>query len=335
MEHPFLKKIHQRAAAGNKTIAFPESWDPRILEAAYQLKRDKVVEPLLIGKEDEIQKLAKEKNIRLEGVSIYDTVKNEKEVKDLAYALYELRKEKGMSIHEATKTLERTLYVSTMLLKQNKIHGVVTGSMSPTADVIRAAGLIIKCLPGIGKASGAMIMASSKKELGSDGLFIFADVAVQEQPTAEELGQIAVASAGTAKALLGVEPIVAMLSFSTKGSAKHKDIDKVLEAMAIAKKLDPNLIIDGEMQLDAAIIPSVGQSKAKGSPVAGKANVLVFPDLDAGNIGYKLTQRFGDAIAAGPVLQGFKAPLNDLSRGCLVEDIYHTAAITACQAMMK
>ncbi|MFC1746685.1 phosphate acetyltransferase, partial [Candidatus Riflebacteria bacterium] len=290
--------------------------------------------PVLVGRGEELHRIAKENQLSLNDIEILDLDQKKKEVKDAAFQYYELRKHKGLTYHQAQQTLEKPLYFATMLLKNGAVDGVISGSMSPTADVIRASVQVVKTAPGISVVSGAMIMASPHKELGNDGLFVFADVGVNPNPDSEQLAQIACSSAQTAKALLNFDPQVALLSFSTKGSARHGDVDKVLSALESAQKMEPELKIDGELQLDAAIIPKVGESKAKGSKVAGRANVLIFPDLDAGNIGYKLVQRFGKAIAAGPIIQGLRLPMNDLSRGCKVEDIYHLAAITAVQAQM-
>jgi phosphate acetyltransferase len=246
--------------------------------------------------------------------------------------MVELRKAKGLTKTEAAKLIEDPLYLATVMIKNGDADGEVAGAMNATGDVLRPAFQYVKTLPGITVVSGAFIMILKDKEFGNDGIIVFADCAVHPNPTDKELAEIAVATAKTTKAIVGFEPRIAMLSFSTKGSAKHEMVDKVVNATRIAKEMDPSLKIDGELQADAAIIESIGKSKAPGSEIAGKANVLIFPSLEAGNIAYKLVQRLAHAEAIGPILQGMAAPINDLSRGCSVSDIVNLIAITVNQA---
>ena len=253
---------------------------------------------------------------------------------EYANLLFELRKSKGMTIEDARKKVLDPLYFGCLIIKSGDADGQISGALSTTGDTLRPALQIIKCAPGISCVSGAMLLITNAKEYGEDGVLVMGDVAVTPMPDANQLAQIAVCTAQTAKSVAGIaDPRVAMLSFSTKGSAKHEVVDKVVEATKLAKELDPTLKVDGELQADAALVPSVGQKKAPGSDIAGKANVLVAPCLEVGNIGYKLVQRLGGADAIGPILQGIARPVNDLSRGCSVDDIYKMVAITACQAM--
>ena len=248
--------------------------------------------------------------------------------------LAELRKQKGMTIEEARKLVKNPLYLGCMIIKNGDADGQISGALSTTGDTLRPALQIIKTAPGITCVSGAMLMVTKQPQYGENGVLVVGDVAVTPMPDADQLSQIAICTAQTAKSVAGFQdPRVAMLSFSTKGSAKHEVIDKVVEATRLAKEKAPELKIDGELQADAALVPSVGASKAPGSDIAGKANVLVFPNLEVGNIAYKLIQRLGDAVALGPILQGIARPVNDLSRGCSVDDVYKMVAITACQAM--
>ena len=253
-------------------------------------------------------------------------------MEEYAELLCELRKKKGMTIEPARELVKNPLYLGCLIIKSGDADGQLAGAQNTTGDVLRPALQIIKTSPGITCVSGAMLLLTIAPECGDNGVLVMGDVAVTPAPDANQLAQIAVCTARTAKAVAGIEPRVAMLSFSTKGSAKHEAVDKVVEAFNIAKELDPELVIDGELQADAALVPSVANSKAPGSPLAGNANVLVAPNLEVGNIGYKLVQRLGHATAVGPILQGIARPVNDLSRGCSIEDIYMMVAITACQA---
>ncbi|HOO94588.1 MAG TPA: phosphate acetyltransferase [Proteiniphilum sp.] len=328
-----LDSLVDRAKANKQRIVLPEGTEDRTLTAANQLIRDGVAEIILLGNPGEIEERVKK--LGLDDVyraTIIDPKNHEK--KDIyANLLLELRKKRGMTPDQAAALVEEPLYLACLMIKNGDANGEIAGAQNTTGDVLRPALQIIKTSPGVKVVSGAFIMFTKTPQYGENGTLIFADCAVMPNPTAEELASIAVASAQTARSLVGVEPRVAMLSFSTKGSAEHEMIDKVREATRLAKEMNPALLIDGELQADAALVPSVGSSKAPGSDIAGRANVLVFPTLEAGNIGYKLVQRLGNAEAVGPVLQGMAAPVNDLSRGCSVNDIYNMVVITANQAI--
>ena len=252
---------------------------------------------------------------------------------EYAQLLFQLRQKKGMTIEQARELVKNPLYLGCLIIKNGDADGQLAGARNTTGDVLRPALQIIKTSPGITCVSGAMLLLTHAPECGDNGVLVMGDVAVTPVPDANQLAQIAVCTARTAQAVAGITPRVAMLSFSTKGSAKHEVVDKVVEAFHIAQEMDPNLLIDGELQADAALVPTVGQSKSPGSPIAGKANVLVVPSLEVGNIGYKLVQRLGHATAVGPILQGIARPVNDLSRGCSIEDVYMMVAITANQAI--
>ena len=328
-----LDRMLARAKANPQRIVLPEGDEPRTLEAAEILLKDKVAKLILIGNPDEIHRMAAEKGLsHIDEAKIVDP-KNNPDLAKYAQLLYDLRKAKGMTEEEAARKAQDPLYLGCLMIKAGDADGEVAGARGTTADTIRPAFQILKTRPGVGIVSGAFLMITPAKHLGADGVLMFADCAVNPCPNAQELAQIAVSTAETARSLAGIDPKVAMLSFSTKGSAKHELIDKVTEALRIAKELAPDLSIDGELQADAALIPSVAEKKAPGSEVAGKANVLVFPDLQAGNIGYKLVERFSGADAIGPILQGIAAPVNDLSRGCKVQDIVQMVIITANQAI--
>ncbi|MDO6354126.1 phosphate acetyltransferase [Caloramator sp. CAR-1] len=326
-----MEEIKAKARANKKTIVLPEGEEIRTIKAAEIIVKEGLANLIMLGDEEKIMSIAKENGVSLEGVKIINPKKSEK-LEFYANQLYEIRKNKGMTLEKALETVKDEMYFGTMMVKMKDADGMVSGAIHSTGDLLRPAMQIIKTAPGVSIASSIFIMEVPNPNFGDNGLFIFADCAVNPNPTAEELASIAVASAMNAKNLCGMEPRVAMLSFSTKGSAKHELVDKVIEATKIAKEMAPDLMIDGELQLDAAIVPKVAELKSPGSQVAGKANVLIFPDLQSGNIGYKLVQRLANAEAIGPICQGFAAPVNDLSRGCSVEDIVNVVAITAVQA---
>ena len=332
-----LQQMLKRAQANPQRIVLPEGDEPRTLEAANLLLKDKVAKLILIGDPAVIRQMAQEKNYEYilseeSELTIMDPLTDPK-MPEYANLLFELRKAKGMTLEQATEKVKDPLYLGCLLIKNGDADGELAGARGTTADTIRPAFQILKTRPGVHIVSGAFLMFTPAKQLGEDGFLVFADCAVNPCPNAQELAEIAVTTAETAKALGGIEPRVAMLSFSSKGSAKHELVDKVLEATRIAHEMTPDLALDGELQLDAALVESVGKQKAPGSAVAGKANVLVFPDLQAGNIGYKLVERFSGADAVGPILQGIAAPVNDLSRGCKVQDIVQMVIITANQAI--
>jgi phosphate acetyltransferase len=330
-----MQGIIARAKAHKQRIVLPEGTEERTLRAADRLIAEGVADIILIGNPAEIKSLSNKYELsHIDGATLVDPLDHPKKA---AYAqlLADLRKSKGMTIEEATKLTENPLYLGCLMIKAGDAEGEIAGAQNTTGDVLRPALQIIKTQPGISVVSGTFLMFVEDHQYGEDGLLFFADCAVMPNPTAQELAEIAVSTAHTAQAIAGIKPRVAMLSFSTKGSAKHELVDKVAEATRIAKAMAPEIAIDGEMQADAALVPFIGKSKAPGSPVAGKANVLVFPNLECGNIGYKLVQRLGGAQAVGPILQGMAAPVNDLSRGCSVEDIYNMVAICANQAMKK
>ena len=329
-----IEKIIARAQSNKQRIVLPESLEERTLTAADKALADQLAEIILIGNPDEINALAQKLQLTHIGkATIIDPATSEK-TEEYAQLLYELRKKKGMTIEEARKKVMDPLYFGCLIIKSGDADGQISGALSTTGDTLRPALQIIKCSPGISCVSGAMLLITQTPQYGEEGVLVVGDVAVTPMPDASQLAQIAVCTAQTAKSVAGfAEPRVAMLSFSTKGSAKHEVVDKVVEATRMAKELNPELLIDGELQADAALVPSVGQSKSPGSPIAGKANVLVVPSLEVGNIGYKLVQRLGHATAVGPILQGIARPVNDLSRGCSIEDVYMMVAITANQAI--
>jgi len=328
-----IQDIIKRAQSNRQRIVLPEGVEERTLRAADRLLEDEVADIILIGNPSEIKSLAEQFGLfHIDKATIVDPLNHAKKAiyTDL---LYELRKDKGLTQEQAQKLTENPLYLGCLMIKSGDADGEIAGAQNTTGDVLRPAFQIIKTLPGTSVVSGAFLMFVQDNSYGADGILVFADCAVMPNPTAKELAEIAVTTAHTTRALVGVEPVVSLLSFSTKGSAQHEMIDKVVEATRIAKEMAPDLLIDGELQADAALVASVGKSKAPGSPVAGKANVLVFPTLESGNIAYKLVQRLGNAEAVGPILQGMAAPVNDLSRGCSVDDIYKMVAICANQAI--
>ncbi|MCQ2239254.1 MAG: phosphate acetyltransferase [Bacteroidaceae bacterium] len=326
--------IIARAKANKQRIVLPEAEEERTLIAADKVLADDIADLILIGNPEKVAALAKEHNLtHLDKATLIDPENCEKS-EEYAQLLCELRKKKGMTIEQARELVKNPLYLGCMIIKTNGADGQISGALSTTGDTLRPALQIIKTAPGITCVSGAMLLITKQPQYGENGILVVGDVAVTPMPDADQLAQIAVCTAQTAKSVAGfADPRVAMLSFSTKGSAKHEVVDKVVEATRLAKEKDPSLKVDGELQADAALVPSVGKKKAPGSEIAGNANVLVFPNLEVGNIGYKMVQRLGDAEALGPILQGIARPVNDLSRGCSVDDIYKMVAITACQAM--
>lgn len=326
----FIDGIKERAKKDLKTIVLPESMDRRTMEAAATILKEGIAKLIIIGRDEEIKKNSL--GLDISGATIINP-DTSSITEELIYGLVEIRKNKGMTYEEAKKLiLEDNMYFACMLVKTNRADGVVSGACHSTANTLRPSLQIIKTKPGTLLVSAFFLMIVPNCEYGNNGTFIFADCGLEQNPDPEKLAAIAASSAESYKLLVGDDPKVAMLSHSTMGSAKHADVDKVVEAVRIAKETYPQYNIDGEMQLDAAIVPSVAASKAPESSVAGHANVLVFPDLDAGNIGYKLVQRLAKAEAYGPITQGIAAPINDLSRGCSAEDIVGVVAITAVQA---
>ena len=329
-----LQQIVARAKANKQRIVLPEAEEERTLRAADRVLADDLANIILIGNPESIKADAEKYGLQnIDKATIIDPLNNPRS-EEYAQLLAELRKKKGMTIEEARELVKNPLYLGCMIIKTEGADGQISGALSTTGETLRPALQIIKCAPGITCVSGAMLLITKQPQYGENGVVVVGDVAVTPMPDANQLAQIAVCTAQTAKSVAGFEdPRVAMLSFSTKGSAKHEVVDKVLEATQMAHEMAPELKLDGELQADAALVPSVGAKKAPGSDIAGNANVLVFPSLEVGNIGYKLVQRLGDAIAIGPILQGIARPVNDLSRGCSVDDIYYMVAITACQAM--
>ena len=329
-----VEQLIARAKAKRQRIVLPEGTEERTLKAANQILTDEVADLILLGNPVEIAAMAQKFGLGNIGkAQIIDPENHPQQAAD-AQLLCELRKKKGMTIEEARELVKNPLYLGCLIIKSGDADGQLAGARNTTGDVLRPALQIIKTSPGITCVSGAMLLLTHAPECGQNGVLVMGDVAVTPMPDANQLAQIAICTARTAKAVAGIdEPRVAMLSFSTKGSAKHEVVDKVVEALNIAREMDPELCIDGELQADAALVPSVGASKAPGSAIAGKANVLVVPNLEVGNIGYKLVQRLGHATAVGPILQGIARPVNDLSRGCSVDDVYKMIAITANQAI--
>ena len=329
-----MEGIIARAKGNKQRIVLPESMEERTITAADRALADGLADIILIGNREEILALADKLGLTHIGeATIIDPATSEK-TEEYAQLLFQLRQKKGMTLEKAREQVLDPLYFGCLIIKSGDADGQISGALSTTGDTLRPALQIIKCSPGITCVSGAMLLITQTPQYGEEGVLVMGDVAVTPMPDAQQLAQIAVCTAQTAKSVAGfADPRVAMLSFSTKGSAKHEVVDKVVEATRLAKELDPSLKIEGELQADAALVPSVGQKKAPGSEIAGHANVLVAPCLEVGNIGYKLVQRLGNADAIGPILQGIARPVNDLSRGCSVDDIYKMVAITACQAM--
>lgn len=327
----FIDEIKNKAKQNIKTIILTESEDKRVLEAAQKIKSEGFAKIILIGKELEATKLAKENNIDISGIEIIDPEKSEK-FEEYANAFYELRKAKGITIEDARRIVKDNMYFGTMMVKLGDADGLVSGACHSTANTLRPALQILKTAPGTKLVSAFFLMVVPNCEYGENGIFVFGDSGLVENPTPEELSEIAISSSKSFKQLTGKEPKVAMLSYSTYGSAHSELTEKVIEGTKLLKEKMPDLICDGELQLDAAIIPEIAASKAPGSPVKGEANTLIFPNLDAGNIGYKLVQRLAKAEAYGPLCQGIAKPVNDLSRGCNSDDIAGVVAITAVQA---
>ena len=326
-----LDSIKEKAKADVKHILLPEGSEERTVQAARIITDEKIAKVTLLGDEEEIKKVAEKFNVCLCGIDIINPL-TDPDFKHYANGFYELRKAKGMTPEKARETIKNTLFYACMMIKEGKADGMVSGAINTTGNTLRPGLQIIKMAKGINTISSCFIMEIPNKEYGDNGLMLFGDCAININPNPDELASIAIATANTAKTLLGMDPKVAMLSFSTKGSAKHENVDKVTAALAKVKELAPDLDVDGELQADAAMVPKVAALKAPGSKVAGHANVLIFPDLQAGNIGYKLVQRLAGAEAVGPVSQGFAKPINDLSRGCSIADIVSVVAITAVQA---
>ena len=328
-----LQIFFERAKQNPQRIVLPEGEEIRTLTAANRILAESIAKIILLGNKTKILQIAADNGLQnIEKAQIINPCESElaEQYTDL---LFELRKHKGLTREEAAELVKNPLYYACLMIKNGDADGELAGALNTTGNVLRPALQIIKTVRGINVVSGAMLLFTKEREYGENGFVLVADVAVLPNPTAAELAQIAVVSGNTMRDLAGVEPRVAMLSFSTKGSAKNEMVDKVVEATALAKELAPHLKIDGELQADAALVPSIGRLKAPTSDVAGNANVLVFPSLEAGNIGYKMVERLGGAIAIGPVLQGIAAPINDLSRGCSIDDIYNMIAITANQAI--
>ncbi len=327
-------RLTRCAKENPQRIVLPEGTEPRTLTAADRIIADGIAKIILIGDPEEIHHLAHDMNLNHISEAEIVNPSDEKVIDKYAPLFYQLRKTKGITEEEARLTTANPLYLGCLMVKAGDADGQVAGAMNTTGNVLRAAFQVIKTQPGISVVSGAFLMLLPEGlNYGTDGILVFADCAVVPDPTAPELAQIAISAAQTARDIAGIEPRVAILSFSTKGSARHDRVDKVIEATRIAHEMNPDLILDGELQSDAAIVPSVCNKKAPNSPLSGRANVLVFPSLEVGNIAYKLVQRLGNVEAVGPVLQGLAAPVNDLSRGCYPEDIYKTIIMTCNQAI--
>ncbi len=326
-----LDDIKAKAKAQRRHILLPEGTEERTIRAAERITREGLADVTLFGKESEIRQIAEKLGVSVCGIATIDP-ETHPDYPRYTETFYQMRKEKGVTPEKAAQTMKDPLFFAAMMIKDKKADGYVAGALCTTGATLRPGLQIVKMQKGISVVSSCFLMDIPNKSFGDNGLMLFGDCAVNPNPDAAQLAAIAVSTAQTARMLYGMEPRVAMLSFSTKGSAKHELVDKVAEATRLAHELDPELMLDGELQADAALIEKVGQLKCPGSPVAGKANILIFPDLQAANIGYKLVQRMAGAEAVGPICQGFAAPINDLSRGCSVEDIVSVVAITAVQA---
>lgn len=324
--------IREKAKKNPKVVVLPEGEEPRMIKATETIINEGFASLILLGKEENIKSKAQELGIKLPNEIKIINPKDSDKLKEYAESYYQLRKNKGLNLDEAYQLLENPLYFGALMVYQDDADGLVAGSINSTGDVFRPALQTIKTAPGINIVSSSFIMVLPDCPYGESGVVVFADCAINPEPNAKQLADIAIASAATGKALVGFEPRVAMLSFSTKGSAKHPLVDKVIEATKIVQEKKPELLIDGELQADAALIPSIGERKAPNSKIAGKANVLIFPDLHSANIAYKLVERLAKAEAIGPISQGMRKPVNDLSRGCSDEDIVNVVAITVLQA---
>lgn len=329
-----LNELWEIARENRKRIVLPEGEEERTIVAAEKIQKLNLAYPILVGNKENIILKAKKLEVDISDLNIIDPLQSSK-LEDYKVGLYNLRKNKGVTLEKADRIVRDPLYFGTMMVKMGDADGMVSGAIHTTGDLLRPGLQLVKTAPGVSVVSSFFIMVLPDSEYGEDGMLLFSDCAVNPNPTYEQLATIAIETADTARKICKIEPRVAMLSFSTMGSADHALVDKVRNATELAKKLRPDLVIDGEMQLDAAIVSKVAHQKAPNSEVAGKANVLIFPDLQSGNIGYKLVQRFAHAEAIGPICQGFASPINDLSRGCSEDDIVNVVALTAVQAILK